>query len=63
METLQELSEKIANLEERVKTLEKAEEVTTEWSEDVNAKLDELESELYSNVSDLEDAIDYLRSN
>ena len=63
METLQELSEKIANLEERVKTLEKAEEVTTEWSGEVNAKLDELESELYSNVSDLEDEIDYLRSN
>lgn len=63
MDLLQELSEKIANLEERVKTLEKAEEVTTEWSGEVEAKLDELESELYSNISDLEDEIDYLRSN
>ena len=63
METLQELSEKIANLEERVKTLEKAEEVTTEWSGEVNSKLEELESKLYSNISDLEEEIDYLRSN
>lgn len=63
MDLLQELSEKIANLEERVKTLEKAEEVTTEWSGEVNSRLDELESELYSNISDLEDEIDYLRSN
>ena len=63
MDLLQELSEKIAKLEERVKTLEKAEEVTTEWSGEVNEKLDELESELYSNVRDLEDAICYLRYN
>ena len=63
MDLLQELSEKIAKLEERVKILEEREEVTTEWSGEVNSKLDELESEVYSNVSDLEDAIDYLRSN
>ena len=56
METLQELSEKIAKLEERVKTLEKAEEVTTEWSGEVNEKLDRLNSD----VSDIEDAIEQL---
>ena len=63
METLKELSEKIAKLEERVKILEEREEVTTEWSGEVNGKLEELESKLYSNISDLEEEIDYLRSN
>ena len=63
MEALEELSEKIAKLEERVKILEEREEVTTEWSGEVNQKLDELERELYSNVSDIEEEIDYLRSN
>ena len=63
MDLSQELSEKIAKLEERVKILEEKEEVTTEWSGEVNCKLEELESKLYSNVSDLEDEIDYLRSN
>lgn len=63
MDLLQELSEKIAKLEERVKILEKKEDVTTEWSGDVNSRLDDLEIELYSNVSDLEDKIDELRSN
>ena len=63
MDLLQELSDKIAKLEERVKILEEKEEVTTEWSGEVNDKLEELEIELYSNVSDLEDEIDHLRSN
>ena len=63
METLEELSDKIAKLEERVKILEKCEEETEEWSFEVNGKLNDLEKELYSNVSDLEDEIDYLRSN
>ena len=56
METLQELSEKIAKLEERVKTLEKCEDETTEWSGEVNEKLDRLDND----VSDLEDAIEQL---
>ena len=56
MDLLQELSEKIAKLEERVKTLEKCEEETTEWSGEVNEKLDRLDSD----VSDLEDAIEQL---
>lgn len=63
MDLLQELSEKIAKLEERVKTLEKCEDETTEWSGEVNSKLEELESKLYSNISDIEEEIDYLRSN
>ena len=63
METLEELGEKISKLEERVKILEKCEDETTEWSGEVKQKLDELERELYSNVSDLEEEIDYLRSN
>ena len=56
METLEELSEKIAKLEERVSRLEKCEEETTEWSGEVNEKLDNLHS--YANA--LEDAIDEL---
>ena len=63
MDLLQALSDKIAKLEERVKILEQKEEVTSEWSGEVNTKLEELESKLYSNISDLEEEIDYLRSN
>lgn len=56
MDLLQELSEKIEKLEERVKILEEREEVTTEWSGEVNEKLDNLHS--YARA--LEDAIDEL---
>ena len=56
MDLLQELSEKIAKLEERVKILEQKEEETEEWSGEVNEKLDNL----HSYASALEDAIDEL---